>query len=248
MEGWNVIPVSTGDAITFGVGAWAVKPSVACCGAPLCRRSRHLPRRRWLRIPRFRRKAKSSVTAHLLLSPPNPPYRLGFGGDPDGGGLSAPHLFPLKGGMSRSDKGVSFGQKEVNGAFRPKGGNGVHGLFDDAGMSRSDKGVPFGQKEVNGAFRPKGGNGVHGLFDDAGMSRRDRGVLRRSFCPYKLLTAVNCPPAASTPLSAQPTSPLTGETLVGVCRKFPLKGGMSASLTRGFPRGVLTPPYNIPFP
>ena len=29
----------------------------------------------------------------------------------------------------------------MNGAFRPKGGNGVHGLCDDAGMSRSDKGV-----------------------------------------------------------------------------------------------------------
>ena len=33
---------------------------------------RHLPRRRWLRIPRFRPRAKSSVTAHLLLSPANP--------------------------------------------------------------------------------------------------------------------------------------------------------------------------------
>ena len=32
-------------------------------------------------------------------------------------------------------------RKEVNGAFRPKGGNGVHGLCDDAGMSRRDKGV-----------------------------------------------------------------------------------------------------------
>ena len=33
----------------------------------------------------FAQKAESSVTAHLLLSPPNPPYRLGFGGDPIGG-------------------------------------------------------------------------------------------------------------------------------------------------------------------
>ena len=49
--------------------------------------------------------------------------------------------FAMTRGMSRSDKGVSFGHKEVNGAFRPKGGNGVHGLCDDAGMSRSDKGV-----------------------------------------------------------------------------------------------------------
>ena len=34
-----------------------------------------------------------------------------------------------------------------------------------------------------------------------------------------------------TPLSAQPTSPLLGETFL-----FPLKGGMSALLTRGLPR------------
>ena len=34
--------------------------------------------------------------------------------------------------------------KEVNGAFRPKGGNGVHGLFDDAGnVSLADKGVLY---------------------------------------------------------------------------------------------------------
>ena len=32
----------------------------------------------------------------------------------------------------------------MNGAFRPKGGNGVHGLFDDAGnVSLADKGVLY---------------------------------------------------------------------------------------------------------
>ena len=38
-------------------------------------------RRRKLRIPRFRPRAKSSLTPLLLLSPPNP-LTLGFGGDP----------------------------------------------------------------------------------------------------------------------------------------------------------------------
>ena len=33
----------------------------------------------------------------------------------------------------RSGFGGERRRKEVNGAFRPKGGNGVHGLFDDAG-------------------------------------------------------------------------------------------------------------------
>ena len=38
----------------------------------------------------------------------------------------------------------------MNGAFRPKGGNGVHGLFDDAGnVSFADKGgTPEGDSNV----------------------------------------------------------------------------------------------------
>ena len=68
---------------------------------------RHLPRRRWLRIPRFRPRAKSSVTAHLLLSPPNP-LALGFGGDPDGGGFLRVRILvsPNRGDVSFADRGV----------------------------------------------------------------------------------------------------------------------------------------------
>ena len=46
----------------------------------------------------------------------------------------------------------------MNGAFRPKGGNGVHGLFDDAGnVSSADKGVtPEGsiQSSEGHLYRP----------------------------------------------------------------------------------------------
>ena len=41
-------------------------------------------RRRKLRIPRFRPRAKSSVTALLLLSPPNPPDGWASAGTPMG--------------------------------------------------------------------------------------------------------------------------------------------------------------------
>ena len=34
----------------------------------------------------------------------------------------------------------------MNGAFRPKGGNGVHGLCDDAGMPRKGQGVLVGDE------------------------------------------------------------------------------------------------------
>ena len=44
-------------------------------------------------------------------------------------------------------------RKGVNGAFRPKGGNGVHGLFDDAGdVGCADRGVFVRQFHVFSAF------------------------------------------------------------------------------------------------
>ena len=65
------------DCRTSDVGHWLAMTRwklAAAVREPLRQNQRfcHLPRRRWLRIPRFRPRAKSSVTAHLLLSPPNP--------------------------------------------------------------------------------------------------------------------------------------------------------------------------------
>ena len=75
------------------------------------------------------------------LSRTTSPYRGGFGRCAP----CRPTGSPPK--PSASGFGGERRRKEVNGAFRLKGGNGVHGLFDDAGTSRSDKGVP-----VNDAF------------------------------------------------------------------------------------------------
>ena len=56
------------------------------------------------------------------------PYR----GDKDGRSQKFPQLgSPSKPSVSGFDG--ERRRKGVNGAFRPKGGNGVHGLFDDAG-------------------------------------------------------------------------------------------------------------------
>ena len=70
------------------------------------------------------------------LSRTTSPYRGGFGRCAP----CRPTGSPPK--PSASGFGGERRRKEVNGAFRPKGGNRVHGLFDDAGdVGCADRGV-----------------------------------------------------------------------------------------------------------
>ena len=127
-------------------------------------RPTHLPRRRWLRIPRFRPRAKSSVTAHLLLSPPNP-LALGFGGDPDGGGFLRVRILvsPNRGDVSFADRGVIRAPPQPPMATAPLTGRtppAKSGILPPPASSMA----PYP------SFSPLGGNEGYAACDDARLT------------------------------------------------------------------------------
>ena len=96
------------------------------------REERWHPRRA---LPFVERESGSGAVTGSNLPPYNPlvseadipPFRGNLWGAP----LAPPNGDPAE--AQRSGFGGERRRKEVNGGFRPIGGNGVHGLFDDAG-------------------------------------------------------------------------------------------------------------------
>ena len=77
-------------------------------------------------LRRFAMTRQRGILHRTFNFPPHPPpKRTSYGV------ATHPNWGPAK--AQRSGFGGERRSKEVNGAFRPKGGNGVHGLCDDAG-------------------------------------------------------------------------------------------------------------------